>query len=172
MLKELAFSGGSFVMAGSFVENDALDKSRNSFATLSKLFISLGRIFFSTTMILFGYSHFLYTEYVSMMVPKMFGIPVFWTYLGGVALIGSGICVIFKIFIKPVAFLLAIMLFLWFILLHIPHAIADPYSGNGNKIVSAFDALLFCGVSLVIASRASSTSSLIKEHYKSNRVIE
>jgi uncharacterized membrane protein YphA (DoxX/SURF4 family) len=150
MLKELAYCGGAFVIAGSF-ENTSLignNISRRSF--LEKL-IPFGRIFFSTTMIIYGYSHFLYTEYIKQMVPAWFGVPVFWTYFGGTALIVSGICIILKIFIKPVAGLLAIMIFLWFIFLHIPDAISNPYLGRGNEIVSAFDALLFSGVAILIA---------------------
>ena len=47
--------------------------------------------------------------------------------------------------------MLALMLFLWFILLHTPNAIANPYAGRGNAIVSAFDALLFSGTALILA---------------------
>jgi hypothetical protein len=43
------------------------------------------------------------------------------------------------------------MLFLWFILLHVPGAFANPYVGRGNLIVSAFDALLFCGTALILS---------------------
>lgn len=85
------------------------------------------------------------------MVPKWFGIPVFWTYLAGTALICAGICIILKIYIKTIAALLAIMIFTWFIFLHIPDAVENPYLGHGNEIVSAFDALLFSGVAIVIA---------------------
>ncbi len=152
-LKELAFCGGAFVMASSFSENNFAKNRKNNFQSLLEKLIPFGRIFFSTTMILYGCSHFVYTDYVSPMVPKWIGMPLFWTYFGGVALIGSGIAIILKIWIKPVAMLLAIMLLLWFIFLHAPDAIANPYSAHGNEIVSAFDALLFCGVALVIADK-------------------
>jgi hypothetical protein len=157
-LKELAFSGGAFVMAGSFTEsNSALIK--NKFELLLEKLISFGRIFFATTMILFGYAHFLYTSYVSAMVPAWFGAPNFWTYFGGAALICSGVAITFKIFIKQISLLLAVMLLLWFIFLHVPGAIRNPSSGNGNEIVSAFDALLFCGTALIIALKVHSKKS-------------
>ena len=63
----------------------------------------------------------------------------------------SGVCIMIKIFIKPFEILLAIMIFLWFIFLHIPDAVENPYPGHGNEIVSAFDALLFSGLAVVIA---------------------
>ncbi len=151
-LKELAYSGGALVMAGSFSEKIFAAGNSGHFQALLKKLIPPGRIFFATTMILYGYCHFLYTAYISPMVPKWFGMPVFWTYFGGAALIGAGIAIILKILIKPVGYLLAIMLFLWFVFIHIPDAIANPYKLNGNEIVSAFDALLFCGIALIIAN--------------------
>jgi hypothetical protein len=150
-LKELAISGGAFVMAGSFLENTITIRKNIVFESLLEKLIPFGRIFFSITMISFGIDHFYYTGFVSAMVPAWFGIPVFWTYFGGVALIGSGLAIVFKIWIKPIGFLLAIMLFLWFVFLHVPHAIANPYIFNGNEIVSAFDALVFSGTAMVIA---------------------
>jgi uncharacterized membrane protein len=166
-LKELAFCGGAFVMAGSFSDDNFEERKGPFFDSLLEKIIPFGRIFFSTTMILYGCSHFVYTDYVSPMVPKWFGMPVFWTYFGGIALIGSGIAIVFKIWIKTIAFLLAIMLFLWFIFIHVPGAIAHPYIDNGNLIVSAFDALLFCGVALIISNnnRPLSKDVLITNDY-------
>ncbi|HEY2727665.1 MAG TPA: hypothetical protein VGI61_10865 [Parafilimonas sp.] len=152
VLKELAFCGGAFVMAGSFSKNEFADGKQSFLPSLLEKLIPFGRIFFSTTMILYGCSHFVYTTYVSPMVPAFFGMPIFWTYFGGAALIGSGIAIIFKIWIKTIALLLAVMLLLWFIFVHVPGAIANPYVDNGNLVVSAFDALLFCGTALVIAT--------------------
>jgi hypothetical protein len=43
------------------------------------------------------------------------------------------------------------MLLIWFAILHIPRAIADPYSGKGNEITSVFQALAFSGIAFVIA---------------------
>ncbi len=147
----LAYSGGAFVMAGSFSENSFSGGRKKSFVLWLEKFIPLGRIFYSILIILFGCSHFVFTDFVSAMVPKWFGVPVFWTYFAGAALIGSGIAIIFKIWIKPIAFLLAIMLFLFFIFFHVPDAIANPYVSGGNEIVRAIIALLFCGIALVIA---------------------
>ena len=148
-LKELAFSGGAFTMAGSFLNDKySLDKKSHLHFFLEK-FIPLGRIFFCTTIILFGCNHFAYD--LSGMVPTWFGAPNFWSYFGGAALIGAGTAIMLKIYIKPVSLLLALMLFLWFAFLHVPGAIADPYVGHGNRVVSAFDALMFCGTALVIS---------------------
>ena len=151
LLKELAFCGGAFVTAGSFSEHDFTARKKGLFEAQLEKIIPFGRIFFATTMILFGRSHFVYIDFISPMVPKWFGMPVFWAYFGGAALIGAGVAIVLKIWVKTIALLLAIMLLIWFVVIHVPGAIAHPYVNNGNSIVSAFDALLFCGVALMIS---------------------
>lgn len=150
-LEELAYCGGAFVMARSFSENKSMEVKKNLFQSLLEKLIPAGRIFFSTLIIVYGCSHFVYIDYVSAMVPKWLGMPVFWTYFGGAALIGAGVAIVFKIWIKPIAFLLALMIFLWILFIHLPAAIAHPFTSHGDNIIEVFDALLFCGIALVIA---------------------
>jgi uncharacterized membrane protein YphA (DoxX/SURF4 family) len=139
VLKGLAFSGSSFVVASSF------DKERSH---LSNMLADAGRIFFCTTIILFGCNHFAYD--LSGMVPKWLGIPVFWNSFAGTALVAAGLAILFRIYLKPVALLLAVMLFLWVMFVHLPGAIANPTLDRGNLIVSAFDALMFSGTALLL----------------------
>ena len=142
-LKELTFSGGAFIMAASFPQT-------RSFIS-NKTLLIIGRIFFSSMLIVFGYDHFLYTEFVATLVPGWIPGHIFWTYFGAVALIGSGLCILLKIQIRWVGILLGLMLFLWLVLLHIPRAIVEPYSGKGNELTSVFQALAFSGIAFVIA---------------------
>ncbi len=148
-LKELAFSGGAFVVAGSYTGENLQSKSRLS-NPLKKL-IPFGRVFFSITMILFGIDHFLYIDYVAPLVPAWIPGHNFWTYFAGVALIGSGVAIILRIKLRLVASLLGTMIFLWFIFLHIPRAIADPYGSRGNEMTSVFQSLGFSGIAFIIA---------------------
>ncbi len=156
--EELAYCGGAFVMAGSFAENNWSRNKKNLLLIRLEKLIPSGRIFFAILMLLFGCSHFVFTDFVATMVPKWIGAPLFWTYFAGVALIASSIAIIFKIWIKVVALLLALMLFLFFIFFHIPDAVANPYTMHGNEIVRAIVALLFCGIALVIASTSYNKS--------------
>jgi uncharacterized membrane protein YphA (DoxX/SURF4 family) len=142
-LKDLAFSGGAFIIAASFPET-------RSFIS-NKTLLIIGRIFFSIMLIIFGYDHFLYTEFVATLVPGWIPGHTFWTYVGAVALIGSGLCILLKIQIRLVGILLGIMLLIWFAIRHIPRAIADPNSGKGNEITSVFQALAFSGIAFVVA---------------------
>jgi uncharacterized membrane protein YphA (DoxX/SURF4 family) len=133
--EELAYAGGAFVMAGSFSGKPK----------------SIGRIFFALLIIMFGSTHFVFPADVSAMVPKFLGAPMFWTYFVGAALIASGIAIIFKIWIKLTASLLAVMLLLFFIFFHLPDAIQNPSDGHGNEIVRAIICLQFFATAMVIA---------------------
>lgn len=146
--EELAFCGGALIMARSFSESSYTDDLQGKF---EKLLMPVGTIFYSAIIILFGISHFVYTDYVSTMVPGWLGMRLFWTYFFGVALIAAGIALAFRIFLKMAAWLLALAIFLFFLLFHIPDAIANPTAGAGNEIVRAFVALLFTGIALVVA---------------------
>jgi uncharacterized membrane protein YphA (DoxX/SURF4 family) len=150
-LKELALSGGAFVIADSATK----DRENNSsiIRLLSKL-IPLGRIFFSVTMICFGIMHLLYTEMVSQLIPVWIPVHIFWTYLTGLSLIASGIAIIIKIGLKLAAALLGLMILIWLIFLHIPRAVSQPFADRGNEVISAFSALAFSGIAFVIAGTA------------------
>ncbi len=144
--KELALSSGAFVIAGCFPEkNKSLP-----IKYLGKL-IPFGAIFFSITMISFGVDHFLYAKDVSEYIPSWVPGHMFWTYLAGTALIGSGLAIILKIRSGLIAALLGTMIFIWFIILHIPKVIASPVADIGDEATSAFLALAYSGIAFVIA---------------------
>jgi uncharacterized membrane protein len=146
-LKEFAYAGGSLVMAGSFLPSgDGWEKATAKFPIN---LVQAGRTMFAITMLSFGIDHFLYTETVENMVPGWIPNHVFWTYLAGGALISSGLAIMLGINLRLVCTLLAFMIFVWIIILHVPGALANPVSDNGNEVTSAFSALAFCGIALV-----------------------
>jgi uncharacterized membrane protein YphA (DoxX/SURF4 family) len=150
-LKELVLAGGAFAVAGSFPVDDGVNEKKSAVIRLLEKLIPFGGIFLSITMILFGIDHFLYSDFVSKLVPAWIPGQLFWTYFAGAALIGSGVGIILKIKLKLVAILLGVMIFLWLIMLHIPRAIADPYGDKSNEVTSVFEALGFSGIAFVIA---------------------
>jgi uncharacterized membrane protein len=81
---------------------------------------------FSIPIISFGILHFLYAKDVADYVPSWMPNHIFWTYLAGTALIGSGLAIILKIKPQLAATLLGIMIFIWFVILHIPRVIVSP----------------------------------------------
>jgi uncharacterized membrane protein len=154
-LKELAFSGGAFIIAASY-PGQRLYTGKSFRTRLAGIFVPYGRIFFSIMMIVFGIDHFLYTEFVATLVPAWIPWHNLWTYFAAAALIGAGVCIMFKIKLKLIGLLLGIMLFIWFVILHIPRAIADPYIDKGNEVTSVFEALAFSGIAFLIASMPKS----------------
>ncbi|MGZ3778799.1 MAG: hypothetical protein ACXVAZ_14145 [Mucilaginibacter sp.] len=144
--KELALAGGALIIAGCFPEEN--ESSVTSF--LGKL-MPLGIIFFSLMMIGFGVLHFVYAQQVIDYVPSWVPSHLFWIYLGGVGLFGSGIGIILNIKRGLVATLLGSMIFIWFISLHMPRIIAAPSADLGDEVISAFLAIAYSGTAFVIA---------------------
>lgn len=150
--KVIALSGGAFVLADSFDEvpsNSNLTSS--TFGRLLKFTIPLGRQLFCLTMIIFGIEHFMYAAFVARLVPPWIPGRLVWTYIAGVALISSGIGIALNIQRRLASVLLGTMIFTWFIILHIPRVLADPYSGTGNEWRGALESLAFSGIAFVIA---------------------
>ena len=149
-IKILALSGGAFVMASAFPNA----KPNMFFDKLYKIARS-GKYFFATMLLLFGVGHFLFTPAISGLVPKYIPWPLFWTYLGGVALFGSAISIFINFKIKWISLLLGVMLFLWLILLHLYYAIRFPNFQDGESIIASFECLAFCGIALVLSGMRS-----------------
>jgi hypothetical protein len=137
--KELALAGGAFVVAGCF----------------SRRLMPLGAILYSITIISFGIDHFLFAREALDYIPSWIPYHLFWMYFTGSALLGSGIAIILKIRPGLFAGLLGAMIFIWFIILHIPRVIASPLADIGSEVTSAFLALAYCGTAFVIAGKSS-----------------
>ncbi|QMW04858.1 hypothetical protein [Spirosoma foliorum] len=143
-LKELALAGGAFVIAYSF-ETPLTGR----LAVLEKI-MPYGNLFFLYTITSFGISHIIYADFLANTVPDWMANHLFWINLTGIALIASGIAIILGIRIRIIALLLSLMIFLWFWLVHVPGALSNPVANRGNLLASAFDALAYSGVALLI----------------------
>ena len=151
--KELALSGGAFVIAGRY-----RNEHDSTFIRFLAKLIPLGTILFGVTILSFGIDHFLYAKEAARYVPS--GIPnhLFWIYFAGIALIGSGISILLRIRVRLIATLLGTMIFIWFIILHIPYVVAASFSDKVGEVTSALLALAYSGTSFVIAGRSLSRS--------------
>uniref|UniRef100_UPI003D7F58B8 hypothetical protein n=1 Tax=Pedobacter sp. TaxID=1411316 RepID=UPI003D7F58B8 len=94
--------------------------------------------------------HFVYIDLVSSLVPKWIPFKPFWTYLTGIALLGSGIFIGINVFRTPVSLLLSLMLFLWLLLLHLPAWYSGPDKDAVNA-VSSLECFAFCGIAVFCA---------------------
>ena len=146
--KVLALAGGAFLIAGYFPE-----KNKNRLNMLGEKLVPFGAILYSIPIITFGILHLSYAKDVSTMVPSWIHGPVFWTYFAGIALLGSGIAIILNIKPGVTAALLGIMIFIWFVILHIPRVVNAPVTDLEGEVTSAFLALAYSGIAFVIAGK-------------------
>jgi uncharacterized membrane protein len=145
-MKELALAGGAFVIAGCFSE-----KNKNRVNGFREKLILFGSVLFAIPVLTFGILHFMYAKDVSTLVPAWVPYPVFWTYLAGIGLAGSGIAIITKIKTGLITTLSGTMILIWFIILHMPRVIAASFSDTGGEVTSAFLALAYSGIAFLIA---------------------
>ncbi len=165
VLSGLALAGGAFVVAGSFPEEANIKKSP-VLRWLEKL-IPFGPLFFCITMIGYGYTHFLYPDFILTLFPHWVPFQMFWTYLAGSALMLGGVAIVFHVKLKLVGILMGILLFIFLLVIHIPLAMGDPWGQNAFQLIRVFGALAFSGTAFMIAgshtasvTRPSSISSI------------
>jgi uncharacterized membrane protein YphA (DoxX/SURF4 family) len=148
--KALTTSGGAWVVAGSLKEPASKIPGR------LEALMPLGRFFLPIAVAVFGIDRFLYTDFVASLVPKWIPGALFWTYFTGVTLIAAGVGMILGIRARLASLMLGIMIFLRFLILHIPRAIADPHSLKGNQWTSVCEALAFSGIAFLLAALPAS----------------
>jgi len=71
--------------------------------------------------------------------------------LAGAGLLSAGIAIILKIKVRLAASLLGTMIFIWFIILHMPKVIVSPFAEIGSEATSALLALAYSGTAFVVA---------------------
>jgi uncharacterized membrane protein YphA (DoxX/SURF4 family) len=152
-LKELSIAGSAFIIAATFPDAPAPGQRgwMGPEARLFRVLLPAGLFFYSIMLVIFGIEHFLFAEGVKLLVPGWIPGDLFWTYFAAVALIGAGIALIFRVKVKLVAILLGTMVFIWFLILHIPRAVVAPVTDNGNELSSVFESLGVSGMAFVIA---------------------
>src|SRR5687768_9299178 len=154
-IKILALSGGAFIMALAFPK-----AAPNPFFERLNKIARVGKYFFALMLLLFGLSHFISAQGISRLVPKYIPWSLFWTYVAGVALVGSAISIFINFKVKWIGLLLGITLFLWLVLLHLYYAIRFPHFQDGENIIGSFECLAFCGIALVLSGLSSKTSKM------------
>lgn len=160
-LTAFTFAGGCLVVAGTFPQSEAGSRG-NHVGWLEKL-IPSGMYPLAIMIIVFGADHFLNVPLMASMVPAWIPGHVFWTYLAGTALIAAGVAMIVRIKARLASTLLGAMLLIWVLILHIPRAMADPYSGVGGEWTSVFEALAGSGVTFILGQTLAERKNQSRE---------
>lgn len=144
--KALALSGGALALAESLVETRPLGR---------RVLIHVGRACLGLFMISSGIQHFLWAPFVKAMVPAWIPGALFWTYFAGAALVAGGAGLMFPRTARMAGTASGLMMFIWFLILHIPRAISAPTAQLRNEWIAVFEALAFSGIALIVTTAAS-----------------
>jgi uncharacterized membrane protein len=143
-LKSLALAGGAAILARLPGQERPLVALVRAFTKLEPLAPWLLALF----LVVCGIQHFVYSEFVTTLVPSWMPEQGFWTYFTGVALMAGGAGLLVPQTTRLAAALSALMVFLWVLLLHIPRAVAGP--NHAFEAAGVFEALAISGVALLV----------------------
>lgn len=115
---------------------------------LDKL-IALGFVFYAAPLAVFGAEHLTDAADIVQLIPSWMFARVFWAYFVGVALIAAGLALSVKKCLRLTGSLLALMFFLFVVMMHIPGALAQP--GDRFSWAVAFRDLSFGAGALALA---------------------
>lgn len=155
VLPDLDYGGnltnlGKSLTIGSGLLLIAYDKKRSIF-TLACVCIG---IFF----LIGGVQHFIFIDFVKTLVPRWIPGDVFWSYVAGAGLIAAGIALITGIQRKLAALVAAWMVFIWFLILHIPRGFGETTSFN--EWIAILEALSVSAILTIIYWRQEDLENL------------
>jgi uncharacterized membrane protein len=153
-LRELAFASGALAFAGS----QMITKRAGSVPVL----VTLARISIGIAAIFYGVEHFLHPTLATgvpleKIMPEWIPGRLFWAYVAGAVLMGSGACLVANKKTREAATYLGVMILLLVLFEYLPMLIASP-----KDIVSLnyfFDTLFFGGAVLVLADACGERTS-------------
>jgi len=146
-LRDTAFSGGAFALAGSLSKRAPSDGA--------PLLVTLGRFFVGIAAVVFGVVDILYPAIVpgiplARITPIWIPGHIFWSYLSGVVLVATGACILVNVKARLAATYLGIMILLLMLFVYLPILIAEPLS-IANGLNYFFDTLILSGAALLLA---------------------
>lgn len=123
---------------------------------LDKL-ILFGPLFYAVPIAAFGTEHFTLAKGIASFVPAWIPWHLFWVYLVGAGLIAAAFSLVSGIWVRLSSSLLALMFFLFVVLMDVPGCIRNPH--NRFTIILAFRELSFCAGPLALAASLSQEQS-------------
>jgi hypothetical protein len=148
--KILALSGGFFLIS-------TINAPRPEHPALISLYklAPIGMYLFAIMLYNFSVGHMVNMNGVSTLVPKYIPFPKFWTFIGGIALMGSAISIFTGYKTRKIMLLLATVLFIWLLSLHFYYAVRFPKWNDGENFIGVITCMAFCGIALIISQRGN-----------------
>jgi uncharacterized membrane protein len=141
-LKTLALCGEAWIVAATVTSSPRI----------RALMSGAGRVFFAVFLVLCGIQHFIWSGFVSTLVPVWMPHKMFWTYFAGVALVAGGLGVVVPRTRRLAGALTGVMIFSWVHMVHLPRAIHYLGQQKGNETTALFEAIAFSGMAFIIAA--------------------
>lgn len=156
-LRDLAFAGGAFALAGSPSLYNPADGG-NGVPWL----VTASRYAMAVVAIFFGVEHFLHPTFLpgvplSKLTPPWIPGGLFWAYLTGAVLVAAGLCLISNWNAKRAATYLGVMILLLMLFIYLPMLITSP--ADIVAINYFFDTLTFAGAVLLLAGAMRSETT-------------
>jgi len=148
-LKAIALCGGALIVSVSFTGTD--NGVRLSDVTQRRL-VMLGTASLAAFFIACGYAHFKFAEFVKDFIPAYIPFHAFWAYFCGVCLFAGGIGLLMPKTHRLAALFSGIMVFGWFILLHIPRFLANM--NDASDRMGLCESLTIAGMFFVLAGKS------------------
>src|SRR5450759_3762249 len=125
-----------------------------------KKLTTIGRILFAAPFALFGINHFLMLDYYLGILTSFVPLGAYTIILTGIMLIVASISIITKVLVKFSTLLLAILLFIFIVIINIPHLFTD--ADKTITIIALLKDISLMGGSLMI-------SGIYSEEEKQNK---
>jgi uncharacterized membrane protein len=154
-LRDTAFSGGAFALAGSL--------SRKTSSDDAPWLVTLGRFFVGIPVIVFGVEDFVHPEIapgppLDKITPAWIPGHLFWAYLAGAVFVVCGACIVVNTKARLAATYLGIMILLVVLFVYFPIWFANLSNiADGFNFVT--DTLVFSGAALILADALSDRTS-------------
>jgi uncharacterized membrane protein YphA (DoxX/SURF4 family) len=149
--KYLALIGGALLVAALWTDRGQANPVVDRAAAADPTGVPLGtpRLLLSVFLILGGVQHFVYEDFVATLVPAWIPDHVFWARFAGVALLAAGLGFWVPRVARLAMILAGVMIFIWFLIVHIPRAAASP--GDPLEWSGVFESLATSGIAFLLA---------------------
>ena len=149
--KALTLFGGLLGVAALLpYEHTGIALKMSGLINRTSAFTLTGRYCMGIFLVVCGYEHFLFVEFVKTLVPDWIPGNIFWTYLTGIALIAGGLGLFIPKTASLAGGLIGIMIFIWFVMLHLPRAFATH---DQNEWTAAAEAFTFSGIAFTLTRK-------------------
>ena len=108
---------------------------------------TLSRVLLGVPIFIFGIQHYMYVDFVITLMQEWLPGRRFWSYVAGTALLAAGTAITLNRMARLASWLLGVMIFIFFLLVHIPLVVTRP--NEPDQITYLTQAFTFSGIAFL-----------------------